>query len=121
MRRDYTKAHLEWSFTLPPAGSSRRYSAMFRAWHRAGQLGGEVAEFVQDGVAVGDRELRRLNFWIGAGGAWRCSTLPYGDAERALRDVLSGKLTVVPVGPVGGRWSAYAALLPFQRNQAKNL
>lgn len=79
----------------------------FLDWHRAHLLGLRVESCEWEGRQLDAAELFRLNFWIKALGAWRCSLLPLHHAHAVLRAVISGSLSHVPVGPSGaGRWAA---------------
>lgn len=78
----------------------------FLDWHRAHLLGLRVESCEFEGRPLDAAELFRLNFWIQALGAWRCSLLPWYQAHEILRAVISGSLSRVPVGPAGaGRWA----------------
>lgn len=114
--------HFYWQFTPPPQFQTIRVTEAFRIWHRAWLLGMEVSDLAFEGYQRGEADLRRLNHWIHANGAWRASVLPYWDARDLLSDVLSGELRRVHVGPAGGgRWTPRAALLPFVRDETKDL
>jgi len=79
----------------------------FLDWHRAHLLGLRVEACELDGRALDAPELFRLNFWISAQGAWRCSLLSLPEAHEVLRRVISGSLRRVPVGRSGaGRWAS---------------
>ena len=79
----------------------------FLDWHRAHLLGLKVESCELDGRALDASELFRLNFWIGAQGAWRCSLLSLPEAHAILAGVISGRLSKSPVGRAGaGRWAA---------------
>lgn len=80
----------------------------FLDWHRAHLLGLRVESCEFDGRQLDAAELFRLNFWISAAGAWRCSLLPLHEAHAVLGEVLSGRLRRVPVGRSGaGRWASW--------------
>lgn len=79
-------------------------------WHRARLLGLQVEACEFDGRELDPGELFRLNFWIGSGGAWRCSLLTLPEAHDILCRVISGSLRRVPSGGAGaGRWAAGTA------------
>lgn len=74
----------------------------FMEWHRAHLLGLPISECVLDGVSLDEQALFRLNFWIRAWGAWRCSLLPLKDANAVLSRVVECGMARVPVGRSGG-------------------
>lgn len=65
-------------------------------------LGIEVQELEIDGHKKTALQVERLNLWIKAYGAWRCSALPYWDASNVLEHVLAGRLDAPKVGDAGG-------------------
>jgi hypothetical protein len=74
-------------------------------------LGFELESLCVAGREISERDLERLNLWISAHGAWRCSAMPWHDAADALELVLRAPLRV-PVAPHGaGRWQSLPALL----------
>lgn len=102
---------VKWKFQYEPHQLQERtlVAEMLREWHRASLLWLSVRSLERDGEQVGRRELDRLNLWIAARGAWRCSALPHFEAADVLSDVLSGSVLRVPVGPHGaGRWATRA-------------
>lgn len=113
--------HFHWEFSAPPKFSTTRVTEAFRLWHRGWLLGMEVQSLAFEGRERDEADLRRLNHWIHANGAWRASALPYWDARDVLGDVLSGELRRVDVGRAGGgRWTPRAAVLPFVRDESEN-
>jgi len=63
----------------------------------------EVEEFDIDGRPLTDLALQRLNFWIQADGAWRCSKLPHLQCIDILQHVLfGGRSSSERVGTAGG-------------------
>lgn len=79
----------------------------FLDWHRAHLLGLRVESCEFEGRQLTPPELLRLNLWISARGAWRCSLLPLHEAHRVLREVIKGGLSGVGCGFSGaGRWSS---------------
>lgn len=101
---------LKYTYT-PATQRTRTYvPSVLKEWHQAMRLGFEVEMLSIDGVSVHALALERLNFWIAAQGAWRCSIMPFHDSVDALEDVLRCPVRPVPVGPNGaGRWSSWAA------------
>lgn len=85
--------------------------SILRQWHRGMLLGFELESLCVAGREISERDLERLNLWISAHGAWRCSAMPWHDAADALELVLRAPLRV-PVAPHGaGRWQSLPALL----------
>lgn len=105
----------------PPTPRRRRFvPAILTEWHRAALLGVAVDHLEIDGTPCTPKELERLNLWIAAGGAWRCSLLQWHVAEAVLRGVLSGRLNNVKVGPNGaGRWSSRATFEEIVRDRGE--
>ncbi len=90
-----------WS-TGPIVG--RKHTPVTRAfihWHRAYLLGLRIESCAFDGTVLDADELFRLNFWIAAQGAWRCSLLPMHEGHAVVHRVVSGNLSRVPVGKSG--------------------
>ena len=75
---------LQWNLSVPPGYSGRSIGSVLRQWHRAEMLGLEVSRLKIGGHEKAAHEMERLNMWISAGGAWRCSLLPHWDAFNAL-------------------------------------
>ena len=73
----------------------------FLEWHRAHLLGLSVSACNLDGHTLDSDELFRLNFWIRAQGAWRCSLLPTSDANVIVSRVIEGGVVRIPVGRSG--------------------
>ncbi len=91
--------------------------ALLAEWHRAGLLGCALEHLEIDGKPCTPKQLERLNLWISAGGAWRCSLLPWHVAEKVLAGVLSGRLQNAKIGPNGaGRWASGATFEEIVRN-----
>lgn len=116
---------IRWEFAPLPACSEHRYTVIFRQWHRAHLLA-PFGDDVVTSLEIGGRssspiELRRLNHWIRAGGAWRCSALPYWDASDVLCNVLLGHCPVLPVGSLGAGRAARAPVLPLRWYQPQHL
>ena len=89
--------------------------SILRQWHRGMLLGFDLESLCVGGREIGERDLERLNLWIAAHGAWRCSAMSAIDAAQALEVVLRAPLRV-PVAPHGaGRWQSFALL--DRRNQ----
>lgn len=76
-------------------------------------MGSEVTDLVHRDYRATLADLRRLNFWIRADGAWRASALPYWDAGDVLCNVLHGHCPVLPVGTAGAGRAARAPILPL--------
>src|SRR5688572_10632212 len=93
---------VEWTMSKPTPQRGRFYTDLFRSWHRSMLLGLEVETLTINGREVSELGLRRLNFWIQAYGAWRCSTLPYWEGHDALLKVLDGNMQAPKVGAAGG-------------------
>lgn len=63
---------------------------------------------------MSDRQREALWNFVQAGGAWRCSAMPWQDAAVILEWVLESGSFYVPIGPAGaGRWSSASALKVF--------
>lgn len=85
-------------------------------------MGAEVASAEVEGLpAIDPEQLRRLNLWISAGGAWRASTLSYWDGEDVLCNVLLGALTDFPRGTAGGGRATRAPVLPLRWYKSESL
>jgi len=69
----------------------------FLEWHRAHLLDLSIEKCQFDGRVLDAAELFRLNFWIRAQGAWRCSLLPLPKAHEVVSRVVFDGLRV-PVG-----------------------
>lgn len=101
------RKRLEWRYSVSTGHHDIRLTSALRAWHRARLIGLKIDAMQWDGRRLTDHELERLNLWIEARGAWRCSLLPWHEAAFVLDLVLTGELRHVCVGPGGaGRWPA---------------
>lgn len=83
----------------------------------------EIISLNYEGLERSDDDLRRLNFFVRAAGAWRASALPHWEAHDILCDVLAGEFWRIAGrgsvgGAGGGRWTPRAPLLPFIRDKA---
>ncbi len=100
-------------FTKAPQRIREHVPSIFREWHRAHLLGIELesveiqtGHFGEDLYHCDLRQLDRLNAFVSAYGAWRCSALPALEAETVL-ETLMRRPVRVRVGPNGaGRWRA---------------
>ena len=103
-----SRAKVTWSTGCIKGRSQFPVRRAFIEWHRAHLLGLKVTECEFGGVKLTEDELFRLNLWISAQGAWRCSLLPYPEATKILRSVLLGGLRRVSCGSAGaGRWATW--------------
>jgi len=101
------RKRLEWRYSASTGHHDIRLTSALRAWHRARLIGLKVDSLTWDGRNVIGQELERLNLWIEARGAWRCSCLKWHEAAWVVDQVLAGQLRTVCVGPAGGgRWPA---------------
>lgn len=101
------RKRLEWRYSVSTGHHDIRLTSALRAWHRARLIGLKIDAMQWDGRQLSVRELERLNYWVEARGAWRCSLLPWHEAAFVLAMVISGELRHVHVGPGGaGRWPA---------------
>ena len=106
---------LRWVYSESPEYVQRRLTVTFRDWHRAKLLGLEVEYLEIAGNKITGEELRRLNFWIRADGAWRSSALGHFESSGLLSDVLSGELGKNnSVGRAGGGRHANATIVPIR-------
>ena len=111
---------LRWVYSESPEYVQRRLTVIFRDWHRAKLLGLEVANLEIAGNKMTAEELRRLNFWIQADGAWRSSALGHFECSGLLGDVLSGELgRRISVGRAGGGRTEKAIVIPIRWFQSK--
>ena len=81
-----------------------RLNDIFRRWHRAKLLGLVLDKVEIDGVPLTAREVERLNYWIGADGAFRCSRLSYWECWSVLDKAMGRKLDIACGPSCGGRW-----------------
>jgi hypothetical protein len=101
---------LEWGYSEPGERCAKHLPSVIREWHRAHKLRLEVEWLKLDGTTVSPEALRRLNFWLSADGAWRCSLLPHFEAAAVLSRVLD-QGGLVNCGPTsGGRWPSGSTL-----------
>lgn len=101
------RKRIEWRYSVSTGHHDIRLTSALRAWHRARLIGLTVDSLELEGRHLSARELERLNYWVEARGAWRCSLLPWHEASFVLAAVISGDLRQVCVGPAGGgRWPA---------------
>jgi hypothetical protein len=113
---------LEWRFNAAPARTDIRFTCALRAWHRAKLLGFVLDSVTIDGRPLDPVELERLNLWVEALGAWRCSLLPPHKAAAVLSKVISGDLLRVGLGAGGGgRWSAGCSSEIFLRDSGEGV
>lgn len=95
---------LRWSHAKPPDGSGVLLPDIFVRWHRAKNLGIELASVTFDGHPLPVSSLEKLNMWLFADGAWRASLLDHFEAEKVLAAVIRRDV-VIPLGSGGGgRW-----------------
>lgn len=99
------RKRLEWRYSASTGHHDIRLTSALRAWHRARLIGLKIDSLIWDGRLLRSQELERLNLWIEARGAWRCSCLQWHEAAWVVDRVLTGELRTVCVGPAGaGRW-----------------
>jgi hypothetical protein len=94
----------EWEFSALPVGRATFLPSIFREWHRAKKLGGEISVLKVESEILDPERLERLNLWLYADGAWRASLLPHFEAERVLLTVLRHGGCTFLGGAGGGRW-----------------
>jgi len=104
---------LVWEFGPAPVADSVRYNRAFRDWHKAQSLGMSVERLAIGSRITSPEELKMLNLWIQAGGAWRASALPHWDGSTVLCNVLHGYCPVLPIGRAGGGRATRAPVLPL--------
>jgi hypothetical protein len=116
-----TVPELRWKFSESLDYRGQLLNPVFRDWHRAKALGMLVDQLEIGGKEKTAEELRRLNFWICADGAWRASALPYWDGAGLLSDVLTGDIgSNFRVGPCGGGRAAGATVFPLRWYQPQH-
>jgi hypothetical protein len=70
----------------------------------------ELASLEFNGKAVDPVSLEKLNYWLSADGAWRCTLLPHFESERVLSQILRNG-GAVRIGPAGaGRFAPGTAV-----------
>lgn len=95
-----------WRLTPVAPVKRNRLVSSFRDWHRAHLLGFAIDALQFDGQTLTPIELQRVNDWIAAHGAWRCSALDAHSAVRIFRLVVSGGVRRLGLGNGGaGRWT----------------
>lgn len=113
---------LIWRYIAVKPVRKNRLSSSFRDWHRAKTIGFEVEALRFDDRELNALELERLNYWIGADGAWRCSAMDPWSCEQVLRHVISGHMHRLPIGKGGaGRWSSWSSLEKFLGNRREGI
>ena len=116
------RKRLEWRFSATSEHTETRLTCAFRAWHRAKLLGLQLDSVTFDGLPLDSDQLKRLNFFVEALGAWRCSLLPWHKASAVLAKVISGDLLRVGLGSGGGgRWPACASSEIFLRDRCQGV
>ena len=111
-----------WRLTPVQPVRRNRLVSSFRDWHRAHLLGFAIDALQFDGVDLNPIELERVNQWISAHGAWRCSALDPHSAVRVFRMVVSGGIKRMGLGQGGaGRWTPGPALEKILRDGGKSV
>ncbi len=110
-----------WQFSPSTERTGSHLPSVFAHWHRASLLELSLAELSVDGEKIAAPDLERLNLWISASGAWRCSALPYWDCRTILDEVLRSPYPI-PVGKSGaGRWTSRPKLEEVLRDRGKRV
>ncbi len=113
---------MHYRFTPSIVHRDFRLTSALRAWHRARLLGLSLDLVSIDGRQLNPLEVERLNLWVEALGAWRCSLLPWHKAAAVLDKVISGDLLRVGLGAGGGgRWPAGASSEELFRNACQGV
>ena len=100
------RKRLQWRYSVSTGHHDVRLTTALRAWHRARLIGLRIDAMEWDGRKLRLQELERLNYWVEARGAWRCSLLPWDEAAAVLDLVISGRLPHAGIGSGGGgRWT----------------
>ncbi len=101
-----TVARVAWEWTESGDRTGVVLPHVFARWHSANRLGLELARVELRGETLEELELTRLNYFVAAGGAWRCSLLSHFECERVLAHALQRRFCPILGVAGGGRWSA---------------
>src|SRR5581483_9932334 len=77
-----------WTYSAPQILAGTSMQLILKNWHRASLLWMELSSLSIGGKPCSEDGVERLNLWLRAGGAWKCTLLPHFESERVIREIL---------------------------------